>query len=64
MVYSPEERAVELKLNTLPPNFISSWHNPRTGQKAPVVAVVNDTSIQFATPDGGDWLLLLKTEKR
>ncbi len=64
VVYSPEERTVELKLDSLPPNFISSWHNPRTGEKAPVVAVVNDKSIQFATPGEGDWLLLLRTERK
>jgi hypothetical protein len=64
VVYSPEERAVELKLGGLPPNFVSSWHNPRTGEKAPVVAVVNDQTIQFATPGEGDWLLLLRTERK
>lgn len=61
VVYSPQERTIELKLPSLPPKFVSSWHNPRTGEKAAVVAVVNDQVISFATPGEGDWLLLLRS---
>jgi hypothetical protein len=63
VVYVPDDRAVDVFQKSLPPNFAASWFNPRTGQSASVVAVVNDRSIQFATPDQGDWVLLLQTTK-
>jgi hypothetical protein len=63
VVYVPEDRAVDVFQKSLPPNFSASWFNVRTGQSAPVVAVVNDRSIQFATPDQGDWVLLLRSSK-
>ncbi len=63
VVYVPEDRTVELFQKSLPPKFAASWYNPRTGEKAPVVAVVNEQSIQFATPEEGDWLLLAQTPK-
>lgn len=64
VVYVPEDRAVDIYQKSLPPNFLASWFNPRTGEKAPVVAVVNEQSIQFATPDAGDWLLFVKSSKK
>jgi hypothetical protein len=48
----------------LPPSLDASWFNPRTGERNPVVAVVNADSVQFATPAEGDWLLLLRTSKK
>jgi hypothetical protein len=61
VVYVPEDRNVEILQKSLPPNFRASWFSPRTGEKPSVVAVVNDQAIQFATPDEGDWLLLVKS---
>ncbi|MBI4658591.1 MAG: DUF4038 domain-containing protein [Verrucomicrobia bacterium] len=63
VVYVPEDRSLEIYQKALPPGFTASWFNPRTGEKASVVAVVNDQSIQFATPDEGDWLLFVKSGK-
>ena len=63
VVYVPEDRTVEIFQKSLPPNFRASWFSPRTGEKASVVAVVNDQAIQFATPDEGDWLLLVKSSE-
>ncbi|MEK7676103.1 MAG: DUF4038 domain-containing protein [Verrucomicrobiota bacterium] len=63
VIYVPEDRTVDLLQKALPQNFTASWFNPRTGQRAPVVAVVNDKSIQFATPTEGDWVLVLETKK-
>jgi len=64
VVYIPKDRSVELRQDQMPPHFNASWMNPRTGQPAPIVAVVNDTVFQFATPSEGDWLLLLQTDKK
>lgn len=60
VIYVPEDRNVELFQNALPLDFSASWFNPRTGKPSSVIAVVNDGSVQFATPDHGDWLLLIK----
>lgn len=62
VVYIPEDGSVELNQDRLPPRFAASWMNPRNGEGAPVVAVVSDNVLQFATPGEGDWLLMLRTE--
>ncbi|MCI0349793.1 MAG: glycoside hydrolase family 140 protein, partial [Acidobacteriales bacterium] len=61
IVYVPEERTIEIKLNSLPPSPNISWFNPRNGQTSPAVAVVTTDTCQFPTPEEGDWLLLMKT---
>lgn len=60
VVYLGEERAVRLLQRSLPPNFTASWFNPRTGEVSSVLASVSNPTIQFATPDEGDWVLVLK----
>jgi hypothetical protein len=60
--YLAEGRHIEILLDQLPLKFTAQWCNPRTGERPQVVAVVNEKSIQFATPSDGDWLLLLQTE--
>ena len=64
VVYVPEDRTVEIKLDALPPSPNVTWINPRTGEKSPAVAVVTTDSCQFPTPAEGDWILLMKTEKK
>jgi hypothetical protein len=59
----PEDRTLELALDSLPPSPSVAWLNPRTGQTNPAVAVVGGRSCQFPTPDPGDWLLVLKAGK-
>jgi hypothetical protein len=63
VVYVPEERSVELKLDALPPAPSVGWFNPRTGEGSPAVGVVTETTCQFPTPAEGDWVLLLRTQK-
>lgn len=63
VIYIPEDRTVDIFQKSLPRDFSATWFNPRTGKSSSVVAVVNDKAIQFATPDEGDWLLLLRTPK-
>ena len=61
LVYVPEERTIEIKLNSLPPSPQITWLNPRNGQKSPAVAVVTTDTCQFPTPEEGDWLLVMKS---
>jgi len=64
VVYVPQDRSAPLLIQYLPPHFKAVWLNPRTGERAAVAAVVNDRSIDFATPADGDWLLLLQSENK
>lgn len=63
VVYVPEDRTVEIKLDSLPPSPNITWINPRTGERTSAVAVVTASTCQFPTPSEGDWILLMKTEK-
>ncbi len=63
LVYVPEDRTLELRLEALPASPSISWLNPRTGENSPAVAVVGGNTCQFPTPDPGDWLLLMKGGK-
>ena len=60
VIYLNDERSVSVRQRLLPPNFTASWFNPRTGEVSSVVATANDPTVQFATPTGGDWVLVLK----
>jgi hypothetical protein len=63
VVYVPEERTVELKLDSLPASPNVSWLNPRTGETSSAVGVVTTDTCQFPTPSEGDWLLVIKSGK-
>ena len=63
IVYTPEDRTLELFLDGLPHSPSVSWCNPRTGERNPGVAVLTGSSCQFPTPAPGDWLLVLKAGK-
>jgi hypothetical protein len=62
VVYVPEDRTVEMKLEGLPPSPDVKWFNPRTGETTAAVAVVTDTTAQFPTPSEGDWILWMQTQ--
>jgi hypothetical protein len=64
VVYVPEDRTVEIKLDLMPPSPNVTWFNPRTGEKSPAVAVVTASTCQFPTPAEGDWVLFMKTDKK
>jgi len=64
VVYVPEDRTVEIKLDSMPPSPNVSWFNPRTGEKSPAVAVVTANTCQFPTPAEGDWILFMKSDKK
>ncbi len=63
LVYSPEDRTLEIMLEALPPSPTVGWFNPRTGENSPAVAVVGARTCQFPTPDPGDWVLVMKAGK-
>jgi len=63
LVYLPEDRSVDVFLGELPPSPLTSWLNPRTGETNPAVAVVSENACQFAAPNPGDWLLMMKAGK-
>ena len=62
IVYVPEDRTIEIKLDSLPPSPSVTWINPRTGENSPAVAVVTTSTCQFPTPSEGDWLLVMRTQ--
>lgn len=62
IVYVPEDRTVEIKLDALPPSPNVTWINPRTGENSPAVAVVTQNTCQFPTPSEGDWLLVTRSQ--
>jgi hypothetical protein len=59
--YVPEDRTLEVFLETLPPSPHIEWLNPNTGQRSPAVAVVGTRTCQMPTPDAGDWVLVMKS---
>ena len=64
VVYVPEDRTVEVKLDLMPESPTVTWVNPRTGERSPAVAVVTASTCQFPTPAEGDWVLLMTMEKK
>jgi len=64
VVYIPEDRTIEIKLDALPPSPNISWFSPKTGEKSPAVAVVTANTCQFPTPAEGDWILLMTSNKK
>jgi hypothetical protein len=64
LAYVPEDRTLELSLDSLPKSPSVSWFNPRSGEDNPAVAVLTGKSCQFPTPGPGDWLLVLKAGKQ
>ena len=64
VVYIPDERTVEIKLDSMPSSPNVSWINPRTGEKSPAVAVVTANTCQFPSPAEGDWILFMKMDKK
>jgi hypothetical protein len=64
VVYVPEDRTVEITLDSMPASPNVTWFNPRTGEKSPAVAVVTTSTCQFPTPAEGDWILFMKSDKK
>ena len=63
VVYVPEDRTVDLRLEAFPPSHSAVWINPRTGEHSSAAVVVGERSCKFSTPNSGDWLLVIKASK-
>ncbi len=63
VVYVPEDRTVQLATRALPAQPQAVWFNPQSGDNAKVSATTSATSVSFATPTAGEWLLILKAGK-
>ncbi len=63
LFYVPDDRTLDAALDSLPPSPQVQWINARTGDFSPAVGVIGEQSCQFPTPDGGDWLLIMKAGK-
>jgi len=57
VLYVPEDRAVDVKADMLPPSPRASWFNPRTGETSTAVGQEAAGAIRFHTPAEGDWIL-------
>jgi hypothetical protein len=64
VLYVPEDRTVEVKMDILPPSPNVTWFNPRTGETNTAVGVVTVNTVQFPTPSEGDWILQLKSAEK
>jgi hypothetical protein len=60
LVYTPRARSVELNVEELPPSPEGIWFDPRTGDTTPAPSISSGTTLQFPTPDKGDWLLVVR----
>jgi hypothetical protein len=60
VVYTPEDRAVELALAALPPAPEANWFDPRTGEKFPARYAVSGQTARLVTPAAGDWVLVMR----
>jgi len=63
-IYVPDERTVEVVMSLIPASPIVSWFNPRQSETNHAVGVVTSDTIQFPTPTEGDWVLLMKMDKK
>ena len=64
VLYVPEDRAVDVKADTLPPSPRASWFDPRTGETSTAVGDTTAGAVRFRTPSEGDWILQIISQKQ
>jgi hypothetical protein len=64
VLYVPEDRTVDVKLDMLPHSPRASWFNPRTGEASPAVGGATAGALRFRTPSEGDWILQFITQRK
>jgi hypothetical protein len=64
LVYLPDEKMIQLAPDFLPPTPHCVWFNPANGRTSPAGRMAGGSAWQFATPQHGDWLLLIRGGKR
>ncbi len=60
VLYTPVDRTVSVNVAALPPGVTGEWFNPRTGARSPATGNLAGDTLDFSTPEVGDWLLVLK----
>jgi hypothetical protein len=60
LIYTPEDRRIELNLTGLQPHLPAWWYDPRTGERQPAAPTKAGEFQAFETPAPGDWVLLFK----
>ena len=58
VLYIPEDRSVELRLDGLALPLSATWVNPCSGERIPAT-LTGENRQSVETPADGDWLLLL-----
>ncbi|HWR52885.1 MAG TPA: DUF4038 domain-containing protein [Bryobacteraceae bacterium] len=64
LIYTPGERRIALQPAALPPDFRAQWISAGALLRSPAQASREGTAAVFATPEVGDWLLLIQSERR
>ena len=64
LVYSPQERILNIATQTIPPNGKTTWLNPRTGETRVANSQSAAANLKFETPAAGDWLLIVNADRK
>ena len=59
LIYTPQERAVSVSMETNHSTGRTTWFNPRTGETRAAIGTGDNASQRFETPAAGDWLLVI-----
>ena len=59
LVYTPQERAVSIRIETNRIAGKTVWFNPRTGDTRAAIGTGDNANQRFETPSAGDWLLVI-----
>jgi hypothetical protein len=60
VLYTPMDRTVSVNTAALLPSVAGEWFNPRTGMRCLATGKSAGDTLEFSTPEDGDWLLVLK----
>jgi len=63
VAYVPASPSVQLAASVISARHQGTWFNPRTGKHVLAGSTSVGTNAVFRTPDDGDWVLLLRTER-
>ena len=61
VIYTPVVSVVTMRTEGVPPGP-AIWMNPRTGERTPAAAIVDEGRARFTSPGAGDWLLVVSSK--